>query len=323
MRLRSNIFTVILLLITISAPAAFGWDDAGHKTTAYIAWQQMTPETRAAVINILLDAPEDSQLATFFANYGSRSLESRQLDFFMTAATWPDIVRDKRFKVRAEKYHNSSWHYSDTFWKWEDGKAVPVTDLAPNGLALQKLKDFSEVIRSSAASSADKALAIAWLEHIIGDIPQPLHASGRVTNSSPKGDQGGNRFLLTPKGTPRAEELNLHWFWDSILMRYEPNTKDVCDSDYLDPIGDRIMKMYPYDKMKGELAADNFSQWAKESLEISQQEVYRGVRFFSLPSDGYKKKAFEISEKRLALAGYRMAALFNEVFAKPSPAPPK
>lgn len=81
--------------------------------------------------------------------------------------------------------------------------------------------------------------------------------------------------------------------------------------------------MYPYDKMKGELAADNFSQWAKESLEISQQEVYRGVRFFSLPSDGYKKKAFEISEKRLALAGYRMAALFNEVFAKPSPAPPK
>ena len=42
--------------------------------------------------------------------------------------------------------------------------------------------------------------------------------------------------------------------------------------------------------------------------------MYRGVEFFKTPSDDYKKKALAIGEERLAIAGYRMGDLFNEVF---------
>ena len=46
----------ILLFVTFifgTALNSFAWDDLGHKITAYIAWQQMTPAARENVIRIL------------------------------------------------------------------------------------------------------------------------------------------------------------------------------------------------------------------------------------------------------------------------------
>ncbi|HTH50667.1 MAG TPA: S1/P1 nuclease, partial [Pyrinomonadaceae bacterium] len=71
---------------------------------------------------------------------------------------------------------------------------------------------------------------------------------------------------------------------------------------------------------KGELADGQFNVWKDESFKFASTEVYRGVNWFEMPSDKYKKKAFEIAQRRMALAGYRMADLFNSAFAAP-PAP--
>jgi len=293
---------------------AFGWDETGHKITAYIAWQRMTPEVRERVIKVMLTAPEDAQLSTFFAGFGSRTEDTRRREFFMLAATWPDIIRDRNYNTRFTKYAHSDWHYSDTFWKWQDGKVVPVTMTEPGGHAVEKISEFDKLIRST-ATDAQKAVAISWLEHLIGDIHQPLHASALVTDANPKGDQGGNLFLLTPQGTPRDKQENLHWFWDSIVIRYKPNTKDQCDADFIDPVAKDVMKKFPYDKLKGRLAAGKYDTWKDESFQISSTEVYKDVEQYKFPSDKYKKKAFKIAQERLALAGYRMGELFNEVFA--------
>ena len=71
-------------------------------------------------------------------------------------------------------------------------------------MAVDKLQDFDKVIRDASASDKDKAIAIAWIMHLAGDIHQPLHTSARVTDLEPKGDQGGNLFLLTPPRERRA-----------------------------------------------------------------------------------------------------------------------
>ena len=306
------------LLLSFALPS-FAWDEVGHKLTAYIAWSQMRPDVRAKVIKTLLAAPEDAQLSTFYSAFGSgRSQAARDREFFMLMATWPDIIRDKNFAVRFKNYAHSDWHYADTFWQWKNGKAELVADAKPSGLAMEKIAEFDKLIRSN-ATDAEKAVAIAWLEHLIGDIHQPLHASGRVTDSNKDGDQGGNLFLLTPKGTPRAQQENLHWLWDSIVLRYQPNSKDLCDADYLYPIGDEMMRLYPYDKMKGELADGKFDVWKDESYKIASTEAYRGVEWFKAPSDDYKKKAFEIAQRRIALAGYRMADEFNDAFGAAPP----
>lgn len=312
---RVSAFVLSAGLLFMSVPA-FAWNETGHKITAYIAWQRMTPEVRAKVFNTLLAAPEDAQLSTFYAPFSSRSEAARQREFFMLVSTWADIIRDKNFPVRQKNYAHSDWHYSDTFWEFKSGKVNVLPSPDDGGKALEKLIEFDQLIRSK-ATDQEKAIAIAWLVHVIGDIHQPLHTSARVTSGNAKGDQGGNLFFLTPKGTPRAQQQNLHWFWDSIISSYQPNTKDLCEAEYIDPIAEAIMKQYPYDKLKSELADGKFDVWKEESFKIASTEVFRGVSWFETPSDKYKQKAFDIAERRLALAGYRMGDLFNSAFAGP------
>ncbi len=315
----TNILLLVMMTFGLAFPAQ-AWDEIGHKITAYIAWQRMMPDVRERVIKLLLASPEDAQLSTFYASYGSRTLETRQREFFMLVATWPDIIRDRNFDTRNKKYAHSNWHYTDTLWKIENGKVVELPAAAEGGIAIEKLIEFDKLERDPSVPDAQKAIAIAWLEHLIGDIHQPLHASGRVTDLEPKGDQGANLFLLTPKDTPRDKQENLHWFWDSIIVRNLPNSKDECDADYIDPIAKDIMKKYPFTEMQARLDLGDFDGWRKESFEIASTKVFPAeLKRFETPSDKYKKEALKISEERLALAGYRMGELFNQIFGAASP----
>src|SRR6188508_3487062 len=215
---------VMLMLASFT----FAWDDVGHRTMAFIAWQQMTPATREAVIKILRAAPEDSDVSAYYMS-GPEPDETKKLEYFMLMATWADIVRERSLENRFKKYHHSNWHYDDTFWKQVNGKAEILPSPEEGGVAIDRLIDSDKVLRNASATEKDKAIAIAWVEHLIGDIHQPLHTSARVTDREPKGDQGGNLFLLTPEGTPRDKQTNLHWFWDSIVVRYNPLEGDECD----------------------------------------------------------------------------------------------
>jgi hypothetical protein len=310
------LFCAVVLLFSIPA---YAWDETGHKISAYIAWQRMTLDVRERVIKILLEAPEDSQLATFYLPYGSRNELTRKREFFMLMATWADIIRDRNFDNRYKKYNKGNWHYSDTFWTFKDGKIEYLKAPEEGGKALEKLFEFDNLIRGN-APGAQKAIAIAWLEHLIGDLHQPLHTSARVTDTEPKGDQGGNLFLLMPKDTPRDKQENLHWYWDSIIGRNIPNSRNECDAEYIDPLAQKIMKKYPLEKMEGRLAAGRFEDWIKESLTLAQTDVFSAdLKRFEMPSDKYKKKALKVAEERLALAGYRMGALFNSAFGAVTP----
>ena len=315
---RPVLFSIIL--ITLNIPV-FGWDEVGHKISSYIAWQRMTPDVRARVIKILLEAPEDSQLSAFYMTYGSRTEEARKREYFMLTSTWADIVRDRNFDTRYKKYHKGNWHYDDTFWSMKDGQIVVLPRPEDGGRALERVNEYDRMIRAN-ASDAEKAIAIAWLQHLIGDLHQPLHTSARVTETEPKGDQGGNLFLLTPQGTPRDKQENLHWFWDSIVVRNIPNGKNQCDADYLDPIAESIMKSYPYAKLRERLAPGQFEAWVKEGLTAAQTNVFSpDLKRFETPSEKYKKKALNVARERLALAGYRMGDLFNEAFTTGAAAP--
>ena len=81
---RCLLFAIVLFTLFIPT---FAWDEVGHKITAYIAWQRMTPDVREKVIKTLLAAPEDSQIGAFYASNGSRTLDTRKREFFMVMAT--------------------------------------------------------------------------------------------------------------------------------------------------------------------------------------------------------------------------------------------
>ncbi len=307
-------FLLLSLVITVFCPSAFAWNDVGHKLTAYIAWQRMSPAARENVIKILLKAPEDSDLSALYPQ-DSRSAAARQRELFMIAAYWADIVRDNKFPMRY-KYNRGNWHYSDTFWKQENGQ-VKILD-NPNeegGKAVEQLFEAEKTMRNPSAKDAEKAIAIAWFLHLSGDIHQPLHTSARITETEPKGDQGGNTFLLMPKNTPRENQMNLHWFWDSIVNRVVTRKDDAADSAFLPPIAEQMMKKYPFAKAQSRLNLGKFDEWQKEVFAVATKEVFPSTLVREqMPSKQYVNNAFRISEEQITMAGYRMGETLNAIF---------
>jgi hypothetical protein len=313
-----KMFVKILLslaIIAIFVSSVLAWDDTGHKLTTYIAWEQMSPQTREKVTKILLSAPEDSHLNVFYLQ-DSRSAAVKQRELFMIASTWADIVRNKDFKNRYAKYHHGTWHYLDTFWSDANGKVELVPELkSDKENAIERLFVFDKMLRDASASDTDKAIALAWILHLGGDIHQPLHASARVTKFDPKGDQGGNLFMLSPKGAKGEDRVSLHWYWDSIIGRNIPRVSDACDFEYLPAIAQQITKKYPFAKMQNRLKIGKFDEWQQEGFQIASTKLYpSSLKFGEMPSENYKKQAFEIAQEQIALAGYRMGEMLNQIF---------
>ena len=57
---------------------------------------------------------------------------------------------------------------------------------------------------------------LRFLIHLIGDIHQPLHNTSLVNSQFPKGDKGGNLFLIK---TRLKSVKDLHTFWDRGLEK--------------------------------------------------------------------------------------------------------
>ena len=313
-----TLMVVITALTLVSPKVSLAWNDAGHKITTYIAWKQMTPQARAKAVEILLAAPEDSMLGAYFSGDSSRSLDVRNLEIFTVASTWPDIVRDRKFPVRYEKYHRSNWHYQNTFWTTKNGK--PEFTESPEGVdggrLIEKLGEFEKALADPNVPNSEKAIALAWFLHLAGDIHQPLHASGRITPEEPKGDQGGNLFSLSPKGTPREQAMNLHWYWDSIVT-YVVDRKDACDSEYLPPLAASMSTKFPLSRFGTSMMSASFEDWKMESAKLAMTRVFPAtLERGKMPGDAYKQNAMKVSEERLALAGFRIAEILNRIFSK-------
>ena len=315
--MKNQLFKLFILftIIFASVSSSLAWDDTGHKLIAYIAWQQMSPKAREQAVKLLVHAPEDSDLSVFYLQ-DSRSDAAKKLDLFMIAGTWADIVRDKKFKNRFAKYHHGTWHYLDTFWRETNGKVEVVTELkSDEENALERIYTFDKMLRDNSVSDEDKAVALAWILHLVGDIHQPLHDSGRVTDLEPKGDQGGNLFLLSPKDAVGENRLNLHWYWDSIIGRNIPRFFDACDSAYIPPIAQEIMKNYPISKFQNRLENGQFDKWQQEGFQIASTKLYPpDLIRYETPSEAYKKQAFQIAQEQIALAGYRLGQMLNQIF---------
>ena len=305
----------LFFFILIFATSVFAWDDTGHKVSAEIAWRNMTPAARAKAIAILMGAPENSGILNLLPS-DSRSLAARQQQMFYTMGYWADLARDEKFPTRRKEYHHGTWHYQDTFWREINGRIEIVTDLkSADENAVERLFAFEKIVRDEAKSKADRAIALAWILHLAGDIHQPLHCSARVTELEPKGDEGGNLFLLSPPDAPRENRMNLHWFWDSILTKSVPRINDEGDTTYIPRWATKLTKKYPAKTFAAEMKGGKFDEWQREGFEITTKELYPAtLKRNQAPPENYRKRALAISERRLALAGYRMAELFNRIF---------
>ena len=296
---RAWMFLGLAACLASAARPARAWDALGHEVIARIAWEHMQPETREKAVALLRSAPADADLA---------NLAVRERELFERAATWPDIVRDEAFPERHAKYHHSSWHYTNFFWELDEaGQPRDVDRLRPQDVNIvERLQALERSVADPGREAALRAVDLAWILHLGGDIHQPLHASARVTATEPEGDRGGNLFKL-------AGGDDLHWYWDSVLSKSYRRRLFESEEERVERVAHLIQQKHPESSFADRLQPGRYEEWARAGFATSKSAVYQGVEPGRTPSREYRKTALGIAEPAVALAGYRLAELLDRV----------
>jgi hypothetical protein len=304
------------------------WIDTGHKIVAMIAWEDLTPKTKAAVTELLKQHPryEKDLLADAPENATPEQLDQHA---FAVAATWPDMVRKQEHPMH-NLYNFPFWHYIDI--PFEDGAKADIetpTTPGPHD-AVEALTQCTAELKDGSTAPDKKAIDICWVAHLVGDVHQPLHAASRYSPKFPKGDAGGNSEVVLRDPPYPDSQAKLHLIWDSFPGDYQ--------SEFVDryvAVGIRNDPQYSREALKQLLSVTDFMAWAQESHAIAVEDAYlnghlesavagRGERRSStnrsstqpipgLPP-GYKEKAEKDVMHQLAVAGYRLADLLNSIF---------
>jgi hypothetical protein len=273
---------------------------------AYSELKQNDPIAEATVIAILKDNPEferlwQSQLAQV------DETEQEQL-LFMLAARWSDDIR------RNNRYDRPKWHYIN-FPYSPDGEPAPITVREPDPENILTAFQENLNILQSNADESEKAIALCWIFHLIGDVHQPLHTTSLFTGQFPDGDRGGTRFYIRVRDD-RAT-ISLHKFWDDLIgssRRFQFVRNRATEL--------RLNQDYSRDALP-ELSETEFDDWAKpESFELAKMVAYRNGTLEGstdedngevLPSD-YPSAAQTVAQKRIVEAGYRLADLLEQIY---------
>ena len=124
----------------------------------------------------------------------------------------------------------------------------------------------------------------------MGDVHQPLHAGY-------KDDKGGNAYQIQLNG----KGSNLHSLWDSGIFK--------ISHESVDAFANRLIKTEKTHN-SNELEI-NPAVMAKESCQIIKEDGFYPSRKVD---DAYLKHYTPIAEKRILLAGHRLAKMLNDTF---------
>ena len=312
MKLRIPAMAVMAALL--ASQAAFGWWNGGHEIVACIAYQKLTPATRARVDALI-------KLNPMYARWTEDVEDSKKpLIAFMMASTWPDCIKkasceagytsdggntpagnstDDQNIGYADKLMHQYWHFVDMPYSAGAPGQPPKT---PN--ALTEIEKLSAAIGTDETDDV-KSYDVVWLEHLVGDIHQPLHATSRFTLAHPQGDAGGNLVYFC--SLPCTDEL--HAYWDGLFG----------DTPTGEQIAENAAVLLRHPKPAGAESLDVHT-WVTGSFDLAKSAVYTtpisadsdaAVTLSPRPNALYRSRANRVANEQVILAGYRLANLLN------------
>jgi hypothetical protein len=225
------------IALLAAGPASAYWE-YGHQTIAQIAMANVKPKTRAAVHRILRQADL----------LGTPQCKAETIE---DASIWPDCIKNIKDADGKRPFDFAyTWHFQDTEICKPYDPVPPCKD--GNCVTVQIDRDVA-LLRDPRTSAHDRVQALAFLIHFVGDLHQPLHASD-------KEDKGGNDVKVA-YGVYDPARLNLHSVWDGLLAERAITS------------GPSLVRRYaPGEKAK--LQAGSVADWAKESWDISRDDIY-------------------------------------------------
>ncbi len=211
-------------------------------------------------------------------------------------AVWMDVIR-------ANDLHSfDRWHYINIPFTVESQPPIPAK---PQNV-VWAIERARKALANTELSERQRAFYIAVLLHTVGDIHQPMHCVGRISQAHPEGDRGGNDFLLAPP------YRNLHQVWDRTANLLPHIT--AADHEALRAHAETLAGRHPHTSLA---EVDNLdpAHWADESFKLAVEVAYQAIVEDETPTDAYLENARGVIGPRLALAAYRLAALLEEALS--------
>jgi len=323
---------VAFCLSTVLSTAALAWDHPGHMTTAAIAFAEIERARPELIdkLGLLFLAHPDT--APFWVAAGEAKGKERVRRMFLECARWPD---DSKFTPNDRlTWHSARWAIVADDAPPEARAAAEARNGKPAGQAIEALNLNFAMLSNHESTPAERALGLCWVLHIVGDIHQPLHVSDLFSREFPTGNAAATLSYVTDPVS--GTTIPLHLLWDSNVLR-TPSLEAV------DQATRKFLDKYPRASFP-ELSAhpvkapDFFQTWAKESHQVAIDWAYdiQTVRDTSSEQDAdtlvknmvnfilngvspvkeappvpaeYWEKLQQTAERRITLAGYRIADL--------------
>jgi nuclease S1 len=273
------------LTLIVAAPSCLAWGEDGHVVVCKIAEANLNSAAKAAVKELLDD----------------RSIADPRL------CTWADLIRSSGALNRKYK-NNDKWHYIniELTSKAEDFKPDPAEDHV-----ISAIERFLKVVADTTVSKDDRKEALLFIIHFLGDMHQPLHCCHRNE------DRGGNLQQIKSFCGQTETRLNLHWIWDTHLLKAEKGELTVEDfaARLLSEITDDQRNCWRKGTVK---------DWVWDSHTIAVSTVYRFADGKALPprdepaveltDENYAKANRAIVREQLKKGGIRLAKVLNDCF---------
>ena len=247
----------------IAAPV-FSWGPAGHRIIARIAEHNLTPAAREAIQKIL--GPNVT---------------------LASVSVWADDIRPQRKE-------SSPWHYIN----------VPITakkgaldQYCPSeGCVTRRVEELIAALKSGQGSATERAEALKYLVHFVGDMHQPLHVGENR-------DRGGNEVRVEFFGAA----ANLHRIWDSDILGRITSDDEAYTAELEKKIGAG---------QNGKWSKGSIVDWAWESREASRKVAYGKLpkQRPAVVAAPYQKAAAPVVRIQLQKGGVRLAKVLNGIW---------
>ena len=271
-----TLYVVMALSVTCLVPArASAWGTKGHQIIARVAMDRLSYNARREVASLLQPG---------------ETLES--------VSNWAD-------EIRSSQRHTASWH--------SVAISVNVSDYnqsrdCKRGPCLIEAIDIQKsILRGQKASNLERAEALKFLVHLIGDLHQPFHVA---TNDRPD-DSGANKVIVdSPYGAQ-----TLHSAWDDDMIEYVLRRSGFPLGQYAGELGEGSKK-----SQSGYSAQGSVIDWALESHRLASQGYMLGNDYmvssrgpWKLDENYFRDNRVRV-ETQLFQAGVRLAKTLNDIF---------
>jgi S1/P1 Nuclease len=271
-----NCAAIFIFLTLISAPS-FAWGPEGHRIIGDIAMERLSPRARLRVKELVGD------------------------DDLAGIGIWADEIKGDR----PETY---GWHFVDIpadgsgFLEARDcfrpdGKH-PYSLQDHHNCVVDRISIFQQVLADQNALRQDRMEALKFLVHFVGDVHQPMHAISEA--------RGGNDIHVSEFGSPQCGKYpcNLHFAWDTGLIEHA----HLSENRYVARLDELIASRKLTIQGEGTPA-----EWANESFVLAKKVWLNDV---GSVDEAYCANDIGIVNRRLALAGIRLARIINQALAK-------